>query len=210
MRDQGSKSDPPGCGHIVGWKNNEGTNIQGSGPDGSFPGIGNQDSCQQECANYGDGCHGWTFVSGMCYLKSVVCPMKSENFEIYSGYCNPGAPTDFGPSCGGSPTPTPVPPTPPSPSGGCSGYNDFMGYNNGGDNIWGSGSDGYWPEYSQGTADCQGGCASYGDGCKGWTWTNNKCYLKSKVCRMQTASGDAWAASGYCNPASPDQDHLTC
>ena len=98
VRDQGSKGDPPGCGHIVGWQNNEGTNIQGSGPDGDFPGISNQDSCQQECANYGDGCKGWTFVSGKCYLKSVVCPMKSEDFEIYSGYCNPGAPTYFGPS----------------------------------------------------------------------------------------------------------------
>merc|ERR1712072_633479 len=65
----------------------------------------------------------------------------------------------------------------------CSNWDDWMGFNNWGIIIKGSGSDGYWPQYSKTIDLCRQGCQylSAANGyvasstCKGWTWTSDKC-----------------------------------
>jgi len=95
----------------------------------------------------------------------------------------------------------------------CSGINDYQGWNNMGNNIWQDGHEEWLSAYGidcpQSLDTCSRCCSKTSD-CVGWTWTNQKCYLKNSVGNCQPASGDAWAASGFCNPGSPGGHGVTC
>jgi len=95
----------------------------------------------------------------------------------------------------------------------CSGIQDYQGWNNMGDNIWQDGHEDWLFAYGIscfGSLDTCSRCCSKTYNCAGWTWTNNKCYLKDRVDNCQPASGFVWAASGFCNPGSAEGHHVTC